>query len=139
MFESLFNEVAGLKAYNFIKKETPTQVFSCEYCKNFKNTYFEKHLQMTTSVNSRSAIFQESLALPFKLNALTSGISWQHTHSNLVGIFSQFSQLRRSLELNLLCWVSGSRSSHPDVFCKEVVLRTSAKFTGKHLCQSLFY
>ena len=25
----------------------PPQVFSCEYCKMFKNTYFEKHLQMT--------------------------------------------------------------------------------------------
>ena len=32
-------------------KETPTQVFFCEYCKMFKNTYFEKHLQMATSAN----------------------------------------------------------------------------------------
>ena len=41
-----FNKVAGLrrKIYKFIKKETPTQVFSCEICKNFKNTYFEEHL-----------------------------------------------------------------------------------------------
>ena len=30
-------------AANFIKK-TPTQVFSCEYCEIFKNTYFEEHL-----------------------------------------------------------------------------------------------
>ena len=28
------------------KKETPTQVFSCEV---FKNTYFEEHLRMTAS------------------------------------------------------------------------------------------
>ena len=28
-----------------IKKETPTQVFSCEYCKIFKNSYFKEHLQ----------------------------------------------------------------------------------------------
>ena len=29
-----------LHAYNFIKKETPTQVFSYEYCKLFKNSFF---------------------------------------------------------------------------------------------------
>ena len=26
------------------EKEAPTQVFSCEYCKIFKNYYFEEHL-----------------------------------------------------------------------------------------------
>ena len=31
------------------------------------------------------------------------------------------------------------RSSSPGVLCKKVVLRNSAKFTGKHLCQSLFF
>ena len=33
-----------LQTSNFIKKETPTQVFSCEFYQNFKNTYFEEHL-----------------------------------------------------------------------------------------------
>ena len=27
-------------------KETPTEVFSPEYCEIFKNTYFEEHLQI---------------------------------------------------------------------------------------------
>ena len=31
------------------------------------------------------------------------------------------------------------RSSRPEVFCKKGVLRNIAKFTGKHLCQSLFF
>ena len=31
-----------------------------------------------------------------------------------------------------------SRSSRPEVFCRKGVLRNFAKFTGKHLCQSLF-
>ena len=31
-----------------------------------------------------------------------------------------------------------SRSSHPEVFHKKDVLRNFTKFTGKHLCQSLF-
>ena len=35
--------------------------------------------------------------------------------------------------------ISKVRSSHPEVFCKKGVLRNFAKFTGKHLCQSLFF
>ena len=31
------------------------------------------------------------------------------------------------------------RSSHPEVFCKKGVLRNFAKFTEKHLYQSLFF
>ena len=31
------------------------------------------------------------------------------------------------------------RSIRPEVFCKKRVLRYFAKFTGKHLCQSLFF
>ena len=43
VLKSLFNTVRDLKARNFNKKETPTQVFSCEYHKVFKNTCFIKH------------------------------------------------------------------------------------------------
>ena len=31
------------------------------------------------------------------------------------------------------------RCSRPEVFCKKGILRNFAKFTGKHLCQSLFF
>ena len=31
------------------------------------------------------------------------------------------------------------RSSRPEVFCKNGVFGNCAKFTGKHLCQSLFF
>ena len=31
------------------------------------------------------------------------------------------------------------RSSRPEVFCKKGALRNFAKFTGKHLCQSLSF
>ena len=45
MCQSLFfNKVAGL--------ETLTQVFSCEFCKIFKSTYFTEHLRMIASVIS---------------------------------------------------------------------------------------
>ena len=48
MPESLFNQVAAVKACNFIKKETLLQVFS-EFFENFKNTYFEEHLLTAAS------------------------------------------------------------------------------------------
>ena len=31
------------------------------------------------------------------------------------------------------------RSTRPEVFCKKGVLKNFAKFTGKHLCRSLFF
>ena len=36
-------------AWNFIKKETLAQVFSCEFCEISKNTFFTEHLRMTAS------------------------------------------------------------------------------------------
>ena len=36
-------------AYNFIKKETLAQVFSCDFCKISKMTFFTEHLRATTS------------------------------------------------------------------------------------------
>ena len=44
------NKVAGLQACNFIKKETVAQVFSCEFCEIFKNTFFTEYLWTTASI-----------------------------------------------------------------------------------------
>ena len=38
------------EACNFIKKEILTQVFSCEFCEIFKNTFFTERLQTTAFV-----------------------------------------------------------------------------------------
>ena len=40
-----FNKVVALKTCNFIKEETSTQVFACEYCEIFKNSVFIEHLR----------------------------------------------------------------------------------------------
>ena len=39
-----FYKATGPKACIFIKKETPTQVFGCEYYKIFKNSFFKERL-----------------------------------------------------------------------------------------------
>ena len=40
ILKPLFGKVSGLKGCVFIQKETPTQVFFCEYYKIFKNSFF---------------------------------------------------------------------------------------------------
>ena len=54
----LFNKVTG-QACTFIKTENLAQVFSCEFCENFKNTFFTEHpgrllLPLAKIVNSFS-------------------------------------------------------------------------------------
>ena len=45
------------RGLQFYYKEDSTQLFSCEYCENFKNTYFEEHLPMAASVISFGHLF----------------------------------------------------------------------------------
>ena len=44
-------KIAGwdAEAWNFMKKETLTQVFSCEFCEIYKNTFFTEHLRAIAS------------------------------------------------------------------------------------------
>ena len=50
--KSLLVESFRPKAYNFIKKETSTQLFSCEFNEIFKNTLLTEHLRATASRES---------------------------------------------------------------------------------------
>ena len=47
----VFLEISRPEGCNFIKKEIPAQVFSCEFCEISKNTFFTEHLWTTASVN----------------------------------------------------------------------------------------
>ena len=55
---------------NFIKKETPTHVFSCEFCELFKNTYFIEHIRVTAfeawSMKKKTHTHIEGLWLKFQ-------------------------------------------------------------------------
>ena len=61
-----------------------------------------------------------------KQTLLTVKSPWSHT----VHILKKTSSLFDSLT---------DTSSRPEVFCKKGVLRNFAKFTGKYLCQRLFF
>ena len=58
-------------------------------------------------------------------------------------MFIPFKSHLNSKQGSLIFLLFGSwslvRSSHPEVFCRRGVLRNFAKFTGKHLSQSLFF
>ena len=44
----------------FLIKEAPTQVFSCENCEIFKNTYFEEYLRTAASKRPGNSCFWNS-------------------------------------------------------------------------------
>ena len=47
--ESLFQQSDKVKTCNVIEKKTQIQVFSCEFCKIFRNTYLAKYMRTATS------------------------------------------------------------------------------------------
>ena len=47
-----FNKVAGLRSATLLKKETMAQVFSCEFSKISKNTFFTEHPEATASAST---------------------------------------------------------------------------------------
>ena len=51
------------QACNFIKKETLAQVFSYEFCKISKNTFFIEHLRTTASERKRAHTSYSCLTL----------------------------------------------------------------------------
>ena len=46
--ETILNQLKPLR--NYLAQETLAQVFSCEFCEIFKNTFFTEHLQTYASV-----------------------------------------------------------------------------------------
>ena len=50
MLESLLIKLQGFRPATLLK-ETLTQVFSCEYCKTFKDTFFTERLRETAFEN----------------------------------------------------------------------------------------
>ena len=48
--ESLFDKVAGQKAFNFIKERLQRRCFRVKFAKVFNNTFFNRKLLVATSV-----------------------------------------------------------------------------------------
>ena len=64
------------------------------------------------------------------------GLNYQNHSSSFCTLFLN---LYRFNDQMYFIMIRISRSSHREVFYKKCVLRNFAKFTGKHLCQGLFF
>ena len=94
------------------------------------NSFLKLTLKHTSKYNSwedlqRYKLKRRSNFNPIKFSAL---FHWKGIYKNV------YKGLHKETENN---W--NSRSSRPGVFCKKSFLRNLAKFTGKHLRQSLFF
>ena len=71
----------------------------------------------------------------------TKDVNWSYLHktpyarSVYVHVSKRFLLYQARAHLKVWIW----RSSRQEVFCKKGVLENFAKFTGKHLCQGLFF
>ena len=63
MLESPFNKIAGSQLY---LKETPTKVFSCDYCEVFKSNYFEEHLRTAASEKIQTRFSSSACIFKYK-------------------------------------------------------------------------
>ena len=70
---------------NFIKKGTPTQVFSPQFCEIFKSTVFTAHLRVTTS---------DLLEKAFQLSALARNTG---AHSSCP-VFDKYQQISKNID-----------------------------------------
>ena len=66
----------GKHLCNFIKKETLAQVFSCEFCKNFKNIFFYRTPPVPAS--EILPIFRICLFQPHKLTLWTHHLNYNY-------------------------------------------------------------
>ena len=53
------------------------QVFSCEYCENFKNTYFEKHLRTAAFDRTPSIMFAQKFVKILKRTIFMDTCEWE--------------------------------------------------------------
>ena len=56
-----------------------------------------------------------------------------------LSVFPKFLKKIVLITFNFFKSFALQRNSRPEVFCEKGVLRNFARFTGKHLCQSLFF
>ena len=78
-----------LKACDFVKKETPIHVFSCEYFEIFQNTYFKERLPTSASSCYKRNIMNSDTCTLFLISSpvTKSSNSCRHLHVFFVFLF----------------------------------------------------
>ena len=78
MCQRLFLIKSQALVCNFIKKETLAQVFSCEFCKISKNTFFIEHIRVSDCFRLYSLKTSENQSRIFLL--FSEGIEREQCH-----------------------------------------------------------
>ena len=85
----------------------------------------------------------EAVFINWSLITLFLNKTNKYENTGYHGMFISCKSLLTSKQQGFIFLLFGSwslvRSSYPEVFCKKGVPRNFTKFTGKHLCQSLFF
>ena len=118
MLEYHFNKVAGL---NFIKKRLQHKCFPVNNAKLLRAAFYRRP--------PVEFLFRYYLIHAcFKKYSITVKKQWEYYNGTLL----------KSICLFIQKLYIGEKPSW-EVFCKKRFLRNFAKFTEKHLCQSLFF
>ena len=80
-----FNKVAGLRPATEIKKETLTQVFSCEFCQIFKYAFFKGHLRWLPLSILIHEVLQNRQFYIFSIKCSALMFSEEHIYLNFPG------------------------------------------------------
>ena len=123
---SISNWLKGMQPY---ETKTPTQVFSCEYCEIFKNSFSYRTPRVVAFICNTAA----ASIWTFKYVTHQSSIILSQSEY----IFSICFVIDACFKSKY--WFLLDRSSHQSCSIIRNVLRNFTKFTGKHLCQSLFF
>ena len=143
VLESLFNKVVGLQLYY---KNAPTQVFSCEICKIFKNTYFEEHHELLLLkflhchwLDISGVISKFSQNWNIQLYQLTVPISSFKSYGKLFSknILKYFEALTCSLKINTSLWQKNHCSSI--LSCSSKVRNSMSMSTSASNREQLFH
>ena len=134
MLEFLSDKVTGLQPSNLIKERLQHRHLPVNNAKFLRTPILksicERLLLLIVIFSQENNHIQRCLDLPEpKLHKTLTCILLVH---------SPQTTFHRKIVYNFV-WIHQGRSGRPEMFCKKGLLRNIAKFTGKHLCQILFF
>ena len=95
---------------------------------------YQRQVKMCISLS----LFHDSFPLDFIFTSRYFFDEWEKYSKKQISIRVNVKKIKSSKKKKNVIWTC-FRSSRPEMFCKKGVLRNFVKFTGKHLCQSLFF
>ena len=101
----MFFKIGVLKNLQFYQKETPTQVFSCEICDIFKETFFHgtssaflKQKSKNEKKNSHKYIHRKTpVIVSFLVLLQTSGLTVLQKRDSILDIFCEICEVLQNL------------------------------------------